>query len=192
MSSATDGWPAAATIIQAIGTVVALAGVALTFMLTRRGQGQAAALARNDAERAERADDAAAAKAERAEHVAALSIDQMTRMAEAIEALVVTGAGTSAPGVQWSLEHHGGDTYILKNTGSAVAYRVEITGHESLMGPSHFTGGPAVGPKEAITFMAGVTMGTADATIQVSWRTEDNGDSEGYVWRYPLPGRPPR
>jgi hypothetical protein len=195
MTGSQDGWAAAATIIQAVATIVALGGVALTFVLQRRGLNQVRDLAREDADRAEKADRAAEAKAERAEAAAALTIDQMSRMAEALEALAShlhiassgRDGGTIDPlPVRWQLTHFGGDTYKLENIGAAVAHRVEVSSHPTLFS-GNFTGGPDVGIGEAITFMAAVTFGTQDSTITVTWSSNDALATPRQIWRYPLP-----
>ena len=49
------------------------------------------------------------------------------------------------------MAHHQGDTYILKNVGDAAAAKaVELSG-ETLVGSGHITGGPDLGPREALS-----------------------------------------
>jgi hypothetical protein len=187
---------ATATIIQAIATVVALVGVAVTFILTSRGQRQDRDLARLDAERAERAELATEASAERSERAAALSIDTMTRIAVALEGIEAKGAeGNRQTGqvkVAWSLHHFSGDKYILENRGGATAFNVQLSAHESLMTTRDWPRVQDVHPGEGVTFIALRTMGTSDSTITVQWADSDDEDAARKVWRYPLPPRPPR
>jgi len=178
-------------IIDSLATVVALVGVAVSFWLTRRGQKQDLVLAREEANRAERAQRAGEASAERSEAASSLTIDALTRMADALEQLSHGREGMRLPGqsVAWSLTHFDGDTYQLTNTGRAPAREVRISTHETLLVPSPLPDGETVGPGEALTFMALRTMGTSDSTITVTWADETG--SEGR-WRYPLPPRPRR
>ncbi|MFB2599024.1 hypothetical protein ACEXQE_14630 [Herbiconiux sp. P17] len=191
-------WDGIATIIQAVGTVVALIGVAATVLLTRRGQRQDAERVAAEAERAERANRASEAAAERSERAAALTIDTLERIAEAVERLADnepagnTLSATAPPGhVRWSLKHHDGDTYLLENIGHATAFAVDLSASETMIGPHNIQGGPDVEPNQAITFLAARTLGTDDSTITVRWKTDPENDSED-EWRYPLPPRPPR
>lgn len=187
-------WDATATIIQAVATLVALGGVAATVILTRRGHKQ-------DLENARSAEKAAEASAIRSENAAALTIDNMSRIAEALEDMAARATHDSSVSsvlaaqpprrVSWSLKHHSGDKYLLENTGDATAYGVAVGAHESLI--TH--GLPErqnVQPGEALTFIAARTMGTSDSTITVEWSTESDAESERDTWRYPLPPRPPR
>lgn len=179
---------AAGTLIQAIATVVALAGVIVTFVLTSRGQ-------KHDRERAERAEEAAAASAERSENAAALTIDSLTRIAAAVEEVAAKPAGilpgAPAPKVRWELRRHAGDTYMLTNTGTATAYNVRINAHPSLMAPQELPAEQELAENEALTFMAARTFGTSDSTITVTWSNKPHGE-ERETWRYPLPPRPGR
>ena len=185
-------WNATATIIQAIATLVALFGVAITFVLTRRGQKQ-------DRDHAERAERSAEASAERSENAAALTIDNMTRIADAVEALSVREfkfdatlfSPEAVEKVAWDLSHFQGDAYLLTNTGNATAFSVQISAHKSLMTPGELPDRQDLRPGEAIKFMAARSMGTTDSTITVEW-SNDEPESERDVWRYPLPPRPPR
>ena len=190
-------WEATATIIQAVATIVALGGVAVTFFFSyraeRRERVRAQAEAARGREEAERA-DAAAGRSERA---AALSIDTMGRIAEAIEALADRELGAPslvAPPsrVKWSLTHFGGDTYMLRNVGDAVAYRVRVTADESLMMPEELPPVSDLRPGDNVTFMTAITFDTRDTTISVEWSASEDDDGERDVWRYPLPPRPAR
>ncbi|MBW1639562.1 hypothetical protein G3H63_10840 [Microbacterium resistens] len=196
-------WEATATIIQAVATVVALAGVGITFFYSlrserrehekTRAEAQHAAeqnqLAREEAERSQ-------ASAERAERAAALSIDTMGRIADGIEALVRSGFPSAGPimepkRVRWSLRHFNGDTYILTNDGNQVACDVRVTADPTLMTPGELPEPQDMRPNDSVTFMAAATLGTRDKTITVTWRGgADDADED--VWRYPLPPRPPR
>jgi hypothetical protein len=186
-------------LIQTIATIVALVGVIVSFWIARRGQKQDLILATAEAERAERAEKAGAASAERAENAAALSIDSMSRMADALDK--IAARGTAGPAiiaqappdrVAWTLAHFNGDTYILTNTGDATAYDVQISAHESLLQVGEWVREERVRPSETVTFMAARTMGTSDSTITVEWSTSPEDDGQRDTWRYPLPPRPPR
>jgi hypothetical protein len=163
----------------AIGTIVALLALVASFCLSIRGQKQDREIAENTAKRSEAA--------------AALSESYTSRVVDALEKIASGGSPDGADlvpeHVKWSLRHHGGDTYILENVGGAKALGVTVSGHETLLGPNRVTGGPDLGPGEALTFMAGVVLGTQDTTITVDWTDEAGTPSE---WRYPLPARPPR
>lgn len=185
-------------LIETIATIVALLGVIASIWIARRGQKQDLLLSTAEAERAERAERAGAASAERAENAAALTIDTMARMAEALDKIASRGLGgptimAEAPParVAWSLTHFQGDKYMLTNVGEAPAFNVQISAHESLMKMGPWTLEERVGPGEAITFMALRTMGTSDSTITVEW-SDDPEDDERHSWRYPLPPRPRR
>ncbi|MCU1480131.1 MAG: hypothetical protein JWQ19_917 [Subtercola sp.] len=193
----SNGWEGIATLIQAVGTIVALAGLAATVLFTRRGQRLDLQRVTEEAQRAERSNAAAEAAAERSERAASLTIDTLGRIADAVESIALKPANGStlyaeaAPlGVKWSLNHFQGDTYILTNVGGVIAIQVDVSADESMIGPQNVTGGPDLAPDEAITFMAARTFTTADSTITVTWTTNADGDRD--VWRYPLPARPPR
>lgn len=186
---------ATGTVIQAIATVVALVGVAVTFVLTSRGQRQDRELSRLDAERAERAEAASAASAERSERAAALSIDTLTRIAvalEGIEAKRTVGIRGEPPraAVAWSLAHVEGDTFVLENQGDAAAFDVRLSADDSLIAASAWPPPQNVGPGETLPFTAERTEATTDSTITVEWAQAENGTSN--VWRYPLPAGTPR
>ncbi|MEL7978356.1 hypothetical protein AAG589_20995 [Isoptericola sp. F-RaC21] len=175
-------------VVAAFGTPVAAVGIGLSFWLTLRGQ-------RTENDRAESAERSSEASAERSERAAALTIDTLTRIADALDTLAAQGlAGPSAvrpARVEWSLAHHGGDTYILTNTGEATAHHMTLTADESLIRADDWPTDVTLGPGEALTFMALVTMGTRDKTITVKWADAEDAD-ELREWRYPLPPRPPR
>lgn len=188
-------WEATATIIQAVATVVALAGVGVTFYYSLRAERREhartqveAQLAREDAERSE-------ASAERAERAAALSIDTMGRIAEAVEALGERGiAATVVPvaepkRVRWSLGHHQNDAYILTNIGTSPAFDVRVTADPTML-TRRLPSAATIQPGEGVTFVATATMGTRDRTITVEWSSAEGDVTES--WRYPLPPRPPR
>lgn len=195
MGVATDPgwtWEATATIIQAVATVVALGGVAVTFYFSYRAELRERVRATEEAKRSD-------AAAERSEHAAALSIDTMDRMAEAIEKLASRGLGPSAapvpaappPRARWSLTHSAGDTYLIANTGNADAYSVDVRADESLVMPNPPTG-VTVRAGEAVNFFAFAYGNVTDRTITVRWATTPDEHAERDVWRYPLPPRPPR
>lgn len=200
-------------ILTASLAVVTLLGIIGSIWIARRGQNQDREFATAEANRAERAQEAGEASAKRAEAAAALNIDALTRIAEALErpissALERTAKATAqraemplgASGqfllsnparVKWSLTHFSGDTYKLENIGDAEAHNVRLSSHSSLMHPKEWPSSERLRPGEALTFMAARTMGTVDSTITVTWSpTEDPEDQD--VWRYPLPPRPRR
>ena len=185
-----------AALVQTIATIVALVGVIVSFSLTRRGQKQDLFLSREQAERAERAQKAGEASAERAEKAASLTIDTMTRIADALDKIAAQGIGgstllASAPPerVSWSLTHFQGDKYMLENVGTATALDVQLSADETLLQPGEWPHEDRMRPADSLTFMAAMTFGTRDSTITVTWTTEDG---EPDAWRYPLPPRPPR
>lgn len=185
-TSAAWNWDAIGNASQALGTFVALVGVVVTLVMTLRSERltrQGQQLERRQAE----------SSAERSENAAALTEEYTRRAIEALESMAARGLGGGAPEparrVAWALTHHGGDTYMLKNEGTASATGVLVKSHESLP-LLHFQGRPEqMEPGEAITFMAAPSMGTSDMTITVQWQDED---AELRDWRYPLPLRPPR
>lgn len=167
----TDQW-------QAVGVIVALLAVVVGTAVTWRGQ----QLDRKNAE----------ATAARSEAAAALTEEYTRRVVTALEAMAAGGGLGVAPRrqVAWSLTHHGGDTYLLRNDGEATAHQVTIGADPSL----HLVNVPGpgpIGPGEAVTFMAAVSMGTRDRTITVAW-SDDQDEEPDNIWRYPLPARPPR
>jgi hypothetical protein len=208
------------TVLGAVVAIITLVGVVGSIWIARRGQKQDQVLATAEADRAERAQLASEASAERAEAAAALNIDALTRIADALEQPIVSALERSARAtgelaehaadsaipsysgalnvpflqparVKWSLRHFSGDKYILENVGDATAYNVEVSAHESLMQPREWPSAERLGPNENLTFMAVRTLGTSDATIAVSWTPTEDPEEPG-VWRYPLPPRPPR
>lgn len=211
---ASDSALSADTVLGAIVAIITLVGVVGSIWLGRRGQKQDQELAKSEADRAERAQRASEASAERAEAAAALNIDALTRIADALEQPIVSALERSARAatdraeraaesasallpfvqpahVKWSLRHFSGDKYILENVGDATAYNVEVSAHESLMQPEEWPSAEKLGPNENLTFYAARTFGTSDATIAVSWTPTEDPDDAG-LWRYPLPPRPPR
>ena len=183
-------------LIQAVATIVALVGVIVSFALTRRGQKQDLELAREQATRAERAQQAGEASAERAEKAASLTIDSLTRMADALDKIGSQGlsggtvlAAAVPERVAWSLTHFQGDTYMLENVGTGVAHDVVVSADETLLQPGEWPREETMRPSDNVTFMAVLTFGTRDSTITVTW---NNDDGEPDTWRYPLPPRPPR
>lgn len=170
------------TIIQAVATVVALAGVAVSFWLQRQSHELSEAALAQERELAE-------ANASRAEAAARLTEDYSRRVVDALEVLAAKGVGGSAltpPKVAWELVYQSGDTYRLTNVGDAEAVGVNVTAHESmdLLG---FMGGPDLGPGEAMTFMAAPSMATSDFTVKVAWVEPTAEDDPLKQWRYPLP-----
>lgn len=172
-----EQWTAIGVIATGLGVIVTAIGVMHSGRQTRKGLAQEERLAENAAKRSEAA--------------ARLTEDYTRRVVDALEKIASQGfVSVASPArVRWELVHHGGDRYRLTNVGDLPALSVEVETHETL--PLHnVQGGPDLGPREAITFMALTTMGTADSTVTVRWH-EDEKD-EGQVWRYPLPARLPR
>lgn len=89
--------------------------------------------------------------------------------------------------VKWSLKWFSGDKYILENIGTATAFDVALSAHESMIGPDRVEGRPVLEPDDALTFFAAQTMGTEDSRIRVAWRPSPN--AEHREWNRPLPGR---
>jgi hypothetical protein len=194
ISTAISVW---ATVIASVGTLGALVVLIISLFMTRRGQEQTVKQAKDEANRAEAAQVAGEASALRAENAAGLTIDVMERIAGALDKVAGGGirgdvllAQALPERVSWSLAHHGGDTYILTNTGEATAYNVQLSAHESLMREDEWASEPKVRRGDVVQFMAARSMGTSDSTITVEWSTERDGEKD--VWRYPLPARPPR
>lgn len=181
------------TLIQSIATIVALLGVIASFFIARRGQEQDLRLARDEADRAERAQRAGAASAQRAENAAALTIDTLTRMAEALEKMAERRSVSPSivptaprPRVSWSLRKDGGDDYVLQNTGDVDAYDVTLTGHESMSHEGAWPAAAVIRPGQLLKFGAQRTPETTDSTITVEWSTRRDGEDRDR-WRYPLP-----
>lgn len=198
------GLEAIATIIQAVATVVALIGVAITFIYAARSEKRDREKAQDESRRAVEQNrlareeaERSQASAERAENAAALSIDTMARIADAVEALSKKDFAASAlpvavpQRVRWSLEHFQGATYILKNIGNATAFDVQITADPTLMTAGELPVRRDFRPDDVETFMAAASLGTRDKTITVGWSNTADG-TERDVWRYPLPARPPK
>lgn len=163
----------------AIGTIVAIAAVAVTMIFN-------ILLLRQDRQIAE-------ATAQRSEAAARLTEGYTQRVVDALETISRSGIGggpSRPPRVTWSMVYDNGDTYRLTNTGDAKAWNVTLTSDETLM-LLDVPDGPALDESEALTFMAAVHMGTKDRTITVTWDGDAQGAAGG-TWRYPLPTRPPR
>lgn len=91
--------------------------------------------------------------------------------------------------VKWELKSNGGDTYLVANTGDAVAKHVEVGANDDL----HMAQVPEpedVAPGEALEFMAIVLGAVKDRRVLVTWR--DAQTDETLTWKHPLPQRPPR
>ncbi len=165
-------------VATAIGTLVALGGVIVSLVMTRRGQEQERELAE--------------ASALRAEAAARVSEDYTSRVVEALERMASgqLAGDVTEPRVKWSLTHQQGDTYMLENVGTARAIDVQVTEHPILIGPDRIVGGPDLDEGEALTSMAARVLSTEDSTIRVTWRIV--GDETPRTWEYPLPPRPRR
>jgi hypothetical protein len=186
-------WEATATIIQAVATVVALVGVAITFIFSARSEKRDREKAHADAEAQRQEAERAAASAERSERAAALSIDTLARIATAIERMAaptvanVTHSIVTPSKVRWSLVRTGEHGYRLTNVGNATAYAVTITAHETLLMVGLPDAPQTLHADEAVAFSAFRGLGTRDSTITVSWAVADEPDAPREQWRYPLP-----
>jgi hypothetical protein len=81
------------TVIEAVGTVIALAGVIVSFWFSWRGQQLQRRQAEAAAAAAAESNREAQAAAQRAAAAAALTIDELTRIADGIEAVAREAAG---------------------------------------------------------------------------------------------------
>jgi len=174
---------------QEIAILVTGVGVIVSNVVAVRGQRLQGRIATN-------AEGHNQASAERSEAAARLQIDQTERVVTALEPLASkdlsgTVAARQPLNVRWGLTHHGGDANILENIGTATAFAVTVTGHESLIGPQNIQGGPDLQPGEALTFIAALVLSTSDTTITTRWRDSDDVAAEEHTWRYPLPNRAP-
>lgn len=186
--------------IQGTIAVVTLVGIVASIWIARNGQKSDLQTAKGEADRAERADFASQAASERAEAASRLSIDTMTRIADALDKLAANGInlgdldvslGSQSPTkVIWALTHFQGDKYLLENKGDMSAFDVLLSADETLLQPGEWPRADETKPGDVIQFMAARTMGTRDSTITVRWRNDPEGDEQ--TWRYPLPPRPPR
>ena len=166
---------------QAIGTIVAMLALIATLVLTLRGQ----RLTRDLTEKAQlHTDEMAERSASRAEAAARVSEGYTARVVEALEAMATGSANPRH--VRWSMQHRGGDTFVLTNTGEATATNVDLRGHESLFGLELVPADQSrvLDPADVLVFMAAASMATSDRTITVSW---DDADGTARAWRYPLP-----
>jgi hypothetical protein len=176
---------------QAIGTIVAIAAVAVTLYFNLLSQRQTRA-GQKLIEQGQQQDlEVAEATAQRSEAAAQLTEGYTQRVVDALEAIARSGIGggpARLPKVAWSMEHHAGDTYRLTNIGDAKAWNVTLNSDETLI-LIDVPDRPDLAEGEAFTFMAAVHMGTRDRTITVTWDSDAQGTSGG-TWRYPLPARP--
>ena len=176
---------------QAVGTIVAIAAVAVTLYFNLLSQRQTRA-GQKLIEQGQQQDlEVAEATAQRSEAAARLTEGYTQRVVDALEAIARSGIGggpARLPKVAWSMDHETGNYYRLTNTGDAKAWNVTLTSDETLR-LLNVTGGPDLGEGEALTFMASVHMGTRDRTISVTWNSDGQG-TPGGTWRYPLPARP--
>lgn len=185
-SSEVSTWQTVADVSTALGVVIALAGVIVTFILTLRSE-------KLTREGQELDRQVAESSASRSEVAAALTEEYTRRAVDALEEIAKRGLGPGgaepAPkGVRWTLTHFDGDTYKIENVGDRLARDVQVAAHESMMLRSPEP--QAIPPGEAVTFMAARSFGTSDSTITVQWY--EDGDGVERSWRYPLPPRPQR
>jgi ElaB/YqjD/DUF883 family membrane-anchored ribosome-binding protein len=177
----------------AVAAISAAIGVILTLILNLRSQIQTRAGQRLVESGQKQEQEISEATAARAEAAAALTEGYTQRIVDALEAIARNGLGAPAgvpARVKWELLHHAGDTYRLTNIGNRKAWNIRLAADPTLhlVNPPE---GESLDEDEALTFMAAAHMGTRDRTITVTWDGDDAG-AEGGVWRYPLPGRPPR
>ncbi|MCO1337419.1 hypothetical protein BJH93_00675 [Kocuria polaris] len=166
-------WETAANIATTLGTFVALTGVVATVILGVRAE-RAAAL--------------------RSEAAAALADENTRRAVAALERIAdhpasttagPRAAGTSPQRVAWSLTHRERDTYVLRNTGDAVAVATSVAAAPGARLRFTPPASQDVGPDESLTFTAARRLTTTDSTLTVAW-TEGGA---ARTWRYPLPPR---
>lgn len=188
-------WEATATIIQAVATVVALIGVGVTFLYSARAEKRERAKAHVDAEAQRMEAERTAAAAERSERAAALSIDTLARIADAVEAVARKewGAQGILPPmhgrVRWSIQALSYAQYLLVNEGDSTAYNVRLITDPTL-DLEDVGEGKVVRPGDAIPFLAVMTYDTRDRTLTVEWSASDEDDAARDQWRYPLPMGP--
>lgn len=176
---------------QAIGTIVAIAAVAVTLVFNLLSQRQTRAGQRLIEQGQEQDREMAEATAQRSEAAARLTEGYTQRVVDALEAIARSGIGggpARLPKVAWSMDHEEGHIYRLTNTGDVKAWNVTLSSDETLV-LLNVTGGPDLDEGEAITFGAAVHWGTRDRTITVTWNSDGAGTAGG-TWRYPLPARP--
>ncbi|BDZ50400.1 hypothetical protein GCM10025867_26410 [Frondihabitans sucicola] len=134
-----------ANIIQVVATLIALVGLAVSFVFSWQGQKLQKQQAIESAAEAAESNRAAQAAAQRAAASAALTIDDLARIAVALEKLAAERPAATSPGGRfeakaapaapvaavWRLTHGGGDDYRLANVGTAAAFDVWVGGAAS-------------------------------------------------------------
>ena len=175
-------WTAAGVIVSG-----ALGAAALAVSLwDRKVNARNAADADRRADRAQATADEAAAAAKRA-------ADATERMAQAAQEQALAAARVSPePQAAWTLERWPGDTFALTNVGNADALDVHVDTGDLRAVPMDAGGldRERVEPGEVVRFAAGVTFGTKDDTVTVTWADEPGG-TEPRSWKRPLPPKAP-
>ncbi|MCU1528296.1 MAG: hypothetical protein JWP75_2059 [Frondihabitans sp.] len=181
-----------ANVIQVVATLIALVGVAVSFVYSKRGQQLQREQAQQAAEQAAESNRAAQAAAQRSAAASALTIDDLQRIAVALEDIAVSGSRSTGyetraprPTVAWTLVPTGSETFRLTNVGSATAHDVWVGGAASLDGPHDIVPGRSVAAGVSLTFRAAILPTTTDATITVTWAST-GGATDRHSWRYPL------
>ena len=184
--------------VSLVVSILALLGAGAGFAVQRRDRKidrkDADEAARASAERANRAQQTADDAAEAANRPAAASESLAAateRMAKALEREARTAAREGPiPQAAWTLAHNQGDTYLLNNVGTAVAYDVHVdTGDMVVRVPSGTWPRAEMSPDDAMKVLAVRTMGTKDDTVTVT-RASEPGGSERHTWTRPLPPKP--
>jgi len=185
-----DRWQVGAAVAQIAMAVVAVAALIVTVLVARNTLKKTEELSDRDRASLEQIEQATEARAQRSENAAALTIDALDRIASILERQpAVMGPGVAPGKVSWRLIHSRAARYCLENTGDATAYSVEVSGHDTLIGPKAIEGGPDLEAGEALTFTAMRAMQTTDSTITVTWQAAPGDDQERLQWRYPLPSK---
>lgn len=162
---------------EAVGTIIALLGVMVTFLFNVQRLRQERRMAQ--------------ASAERSEAAARLIESYSRRVVEALETIAEGGAvlhSAAAAEARWRLEAERGGVYRLTNEGPAAAEDVTLVADPSL--PIDAPPARRLEPGEALTFGASPSPLTRDMTVEVFWSRP--GDARRRTWRYPLPPPPDR
>jgi len=127
------------------------------------------------------------AAAERAEAAAALASDNNAALVAAIREISLEGGAAIDEHVSWSLSPDTGSLFRLENVGPVAAYDVAVETDPSLIVRNFEGDRSLVGAREAITFVAIITIGTVDTTVTVTWFESADRSGAQFRWRYPLP-----
>lgn len=173
---------------QAIGTIAAIAGVAIVLIFNLLSQRQTRAGQRLIEQGQQQDREIAEATAQRSEAAARLTESYTQRVVDSLEAIARSGIGggsARSAKVAWSMDHDDGVVYRLTNTGDSKAWNVRL-GSDATLGLISVPVAPDLGAGDAITFGAVESMATRDRTITVDWDSDGQGTGGG-TWRYPLP-----